>query len=350
MPREHQYTLAQLTQGLNVTIKGDPNVLIQGVCAIQESQAGFITFLTNPLYKKYLPVTQAAAVILSPEHADLCATNAIISADPYYTYAKIARYFSPKSTVAAGIHPTAVIGQDANLDPTATISAHCVIGQRVTIGANVILGPACVVGDDTHIGADTHIDAQVTIYARIQIGERVRIASGTVIGSDGFGFAKNQGVWHKIPQLGTVIIEDDVDIGANCAIDRGAIENTVIERGVKLDNHIQIGHNAHIGAHTIMAGCVGVAGSAVIGKHCLIGGGTGIGGHITIPDNVAVTGMTAVTKSITQPGVYSSGVGGLVTNQEWRKNSARVQRLEKLMDRVKVLEIALAALIERTPQ
>ncbi len=187
----------------------------------------------------------------------------------------------------------------------------------------------------------------MTLYHKIQIGKRVLIASGTVIGGDGFGIAKHKGVWHKVPQLGRVVIGDDVEIGANCTIDRGAVEDTVLEKGVKLDNLIQIGHNVRIGEYSALAGCVGVSGSTVIGKNCLVGGGAGFAGHLTIADNVMITGMTAVTKSIRVPGIYSSGVGGLVTNIEWRKNSARLHRLDLLVSRVKSLEATLAALTER---
>jgi UDP-3-O-[3-hydroxymyristoyl] glucosamine N-acyltransferase len=213
-----------------------------------------------------------------------------------------------------------------------------VIGEGVKIAANVIIAPGCVIGDDTEIDVGTCLDANVTLYHQIIVGKHVVISSGCVIGSDGFGIAKHKGEWHKVPQLGRVVIGDYVEIGSNCSIDRGAIDDTVIEKGVKLDNLIQIGHNVRIGENTAIAGCVGIAGSAVIGKNCLIGGCAGINGHITIADNVVITGMTVVSKSIREPGIYSSGVGGLVTNLEWRKNSARLHRLDQLTKRVKNLE------------
>ena len=200
-------------------------------------------------------------------------------------------------------------------------------------------------GDYSEIDTGSRLDANVTLYHHIVMGKRVYIASGTVIGSDGFGIAKEKGQWHKVPQLGRVIIKDDVEIGSNCSIDRGAIEDTIIENGVKLDNLIQVGHNVQIGENTAVAGCVGIAGSAVIGKNCLIGGGAGVNGHITIADNVVITGFTATTKSIREPGIYSSGVGGLVTNLEWRKNSARLHRLDQLIQRVKDLESSLESLL-----
>ncbi len=341
---KRQYTLAELTQGLDVSIRGDANCLIEGVCTLQKAQTGRIAFLSNPLYKKYLSNTQASAVILLSDEAQACSVNALISRDPYFTYSQIASFFDDKPKATAGIHSTAVIGQHCQIDPTASIGANCVIGDNVTLSAGVVLGPGCIIGEYSTIGEASCLHANVTLYHKIQVGKRVIIASGTVIGSDGFGIAKHQGVWHKVPQLGRVIIGDDVEIGSNCTIDRGAIEDTMLEKGVKLDNLIQIGHNVQIGEYSALAGCVGVSGSTVIGKNCLIGGGAGFAGHLTIADNVMVTGMTAVTKSIRTPGVYSSGVGGLVTNMEWRKNSARLRRLDQLVERVKSLETALTEL------
>jgi UDP-3-O-[3-hydroxymyristoyl] glucosamine N-acyltransferase len=339
--KKSQYKLSELINGLDVTIKGDPDCLISGISPIQQSQPGHITFLTNSLYRKHLATTQASAVILTENDAEACAVNAIISRNPYFTYAKIAGYFADQSEVVTGIHPTVVVGNDSQIDSSAVINANCVIGSHVKIAANVVIGPGCIIADHVEIDESTILDARVTLYSKVKIGKRSRIASGAVIGSDGFGFANQKGVWHKVPQLGSVIIGDDVDIGANTTIDRGAIENTVIEDGVKLDNLIQVGHNVHIGANTIIAGCVAIAGSTVIGKNCMVGGATCFAGHISIGDNVMITGMTAVTKSIHEPGIYSSGIVGAVPNHEFRKNNARFHRLENLMQRVKDLEAAL---------
>lgn len=345
LQRKEHYTLAELANSLSndceVQIQGDPNCKVSGVCTIQDALPGHVTFLVNPLYKKYLASTKAAAVILTAEYKEICPVNALITSNPYYAYARIAALFNPKSIPLQGIHATAVIGKDCNIDPTASIAANCAIADGVKIGARVVVGPGCVIGEHTEIGENSRLDGNVTIYDRIKIGQRVQIASGVVIGSDGFGIAKHKGAWHKVPQIGRVIIGDDVDIGANTTIDRGAIEDTLIGKGVKLDNLIQVGHNVQIGENTAIAGCVGICGSAIIGKNCLIGGGVGIGGHITIADNTVITGMTAVTKSIREAGVYSSGAGGLMTNLEWRKNSARLNRLDQLMQRVKTLELAL---------
>lgn len=342
-----QYRLSELIVGLDVTIQGDPNCLISGVCTINQGKPGHITFLMNPLYKKYLPDTLAAAVILLQEDAKECPVNALICRDPYYTYAKIAAFFDDKPRQAPGIHPTAVIGNHCQIHPTASVGANCIINDYVSLAADVVIEPGCVIGAFSTLDEKSHLQANVTLYHKIKIGKRVVIGSGTVIGSDGFGIAKNKGVWHKVPQLGAVHIEDDVEIGANCAIDRGAIGDTVIERGVKLDNLIQVGHNVRIGEDTAIAANVGISGSTTIGKNCLIGGAAGFAGHLTIADNVAVTGGAAITRSIHAAGIYSSGVGGVVTNLEWRKNSARVNRLDHLVERVKILENTLKEITER---
>lgn len=342
-----KYTLSQLAQGLEVTIKGNPDCLIEGVCTIQEGKSGHLAFLMNPLYKKYLSVTKASAVILTAEDSEECDTNALIARDPYYIYTRMATFFDDRPKPPIGIHSTAVIGQNCTIHPTASIDKNCVINDNVCIEANAIIGAGCVVGEFSEIGEGSRLDANVTLYHKIKIGKYVIIASGTVIGSDGFGIAKHKGVWHKVPQLGCVIIEDHVEIGSNCSIDRGAIEDTVIEQGAKLDNLIQVGHNVRIGQNTAIAGCVGIAGSTKIGNNCLVGGQSGFAGHITIADDVVITGGTEVTKSIPKSGIYSSGLGGLVTNLERRKNTARFHRLETLYSRVKELEQVLAELTER---
>jgi UDP-3-O-[3-hydroxymyristoyl] glucosamine N-acyltransferase len=342
-----KFSLAQLTEGLDVNIIGDAECLIQGVTTIQQAKPGRIAFLMNPLYKKYLATTQAAAVILSESDAVDCPVNAVISRDPYYTYAQMAAYFEFKPAVTAGIHPTVVTGKNCQLHPSVSIGAHCTLGDNVVLKENVVIFPHCTIGDNCHISEGTRLDANVVLYHHVTLGSGVTIASGTVIGSEGFGLAKHKGRWHKVPQLGRVVIGDDVEIGANCAIDRGAIEDTIIEKGARLDNLVQVGHNVRIGEYTAVAGCVGIAGSATIGKNCLLGGASGLAGHITLADDVMVTGMTAVSKSIPVAGIYSSGVGGVVNNLEWRKNSARVQRIGQLVDRVKRLESLLEALTER---
>lgn len=343
-----QYKLADLINGLEVTVKGDPNCVISGVCPIQQSQPGYITFLNNPHYRKHLSTTQASAVILSAEDAEKCpeTVNAVISRNPYFTYSKIAAFFDHPATTSIGVHPTAVIDETAEIHPTASIGPYCVIGRGVKIAAHVVIHANCSIGDFSEIDEATQLDPQVKLYHHVKIGKRGRISSGVVIGGEGFGFANQKGVWHKVPQLGSVIIGDDVDIGANTTIDRGAIENTIIGNGVKLDNLIQIGHNVQIGDNTIIAGCAGIAGSTTIGKNCMIGGAACITGHITICDNTVITGMTGVSKSIKEPDMYASGVVGAVPYQEFARNNARFYRLENLMERVKTLETALKELTD----
>jgi len=261
-----------------------------------------------------------------------------VTQDPYYIWSKIAAAFLTRSLPKHGLHSSVITGENCIIDVSASVGAHCVIGDAVKLGANVVIAPGCVIGDRCEIGAGTHLLANVTVYHDVHIGERVIIASGTVIGSDGFGNARHGGRWHKIPQLGGVVIGNDVEIGANCAIDRGAIEDTVIGTGVRIDNLVQVAHNVRIGEHTAIAGCVGIAGSAEIGSHCMIGGQVGFAGHVKIADRVMIMGGTEVSKSIREPGVYASGIGGVVKNAIRRRNSAHVQRLEKLVQRIKILE------------
>lgn len=342
------YTLAELTNGLNVRLQGNPDCIIYRIKPINIAQPGELTFLTNSTYRKYLTTTQASAIILNEKDVTEWQGNAVISSNPYFTYAKIAEFFAPKILNDQGIHSTAVIGNHCQIESTARISAHCVIGNHVHIGAHVDIGSGCVIGDGVHIGSNTTLAANVTIYQEVIIGQRCIISSGAVIGSDGFGFANDSGIWHAVPQLGKVVLGDDVAIGANTTIDRGALEDTLLENGVKLDNLIQVGHNVRIGENTIIAGCVAIAGSTNIGKNCMIGGGSCFAGHITICDQVIITGMTAVTKSITVSGMYSSGIVGAVPNLEFRKNNARFHRLENLMTRVKQLELNLKTIDLKT--
>lgn len=344
-----RYKISELIRDLEVTVKGNLDCEITSVSILQDATPGHISFLTNPLYRKFLAETKASAVILSANEAlEEASFTQVITQNPHYIYAKIAEYFAEAPIEAAGVHASAVIGKDCQIDPSASVGSNCVIGDQVKIGAHAIIGAGSVIGAGVEIANDVFLAANVTLYYNVKIGERTRIASGAVIGSDGFGFANQQGAWHTVPQLGTVIIGKQVDIGANTTIDRGAIGDTIIEDGVKLDNLIQVGHNVRIGAHSIVAGCVAIAGSTVIGKHCMIGGASCFAGHITIADKVMITGMTAVTKSITEPGLYSSGIVGAVPNQEFRKNNARFHRLENLMQRVKNLESALKEFKERS--
>jgi UDP-3-O-[3-hydroxymyristoyl] glucosamine N-acyltransferase len=341
------YTIAQLAALTGATVVGSDDIIISEVGTINDALPHQVTFLANPLYRKYLPSTKAGVVVLTAADAEECPTNALISPNPYATYARIAQLLYPMDiNISEGIHPTAIISETAKIAENVTIGAHAVIGDNVVIENDVVIGASCSVGVDCFIGAHSLLYPNVTLYSDVRLGQRTVIHSGTVIGSDGFGFANDKGRWIKVPQVGGVVIGDEVEIGANTTIDRGALGDTVIEDNVKIDNQVQIGHNAMIGAHTVIAGCVGISGSAKIGRYCMIGGGTGVAGHIEVCDKVVVTGMTMLTRSISQPGLYSSGTG-LDTNARWKKNAARFRNLDELAKRIQQLERALAAVNEK---
>lgn len=331
------YTLAEIAHHLGAECRGDGHCLISGIASLQTAQAGQITFLDKSSYRRYLSDTQASAVILSADNAGFCKVNALITPNPYLAYAKTAALFIKPHSISPGIHPTAIIGSHCEIDPTASIGPYCVIAENTHIAAHTIIGAHCNIGSRVQIGANSHLWPRVTLYSDVQLKQRVIIHSGAVIGSDGFGNAQDQGQWHKVPHLGGVLIGNDVEIGANTTIDRGALGNTIIGNGVKLDNQIQIAHNVEIGDHTAIAGCVGIAGSAVIGKYCMIGGGTGITGHIEITDRVLITGMSQVMKSIKTPGIYSSGTG-MMKNADWHKSVVRFRHLDELATRIHHLE------------
>ncbi|GAB4393000.1 MAG: UDP-3-O-(3-hydroxymyristoyl)glucosamine N-acyltransferase [Gammaproteobacteria bacterium] len=336
-----QYTLKQIAQAIDCEYRGDAECVITNIGALQSARPGEIAFLDNPRYRKYLANTQASTVIIKPEFAQECQTNAIISANPYLTYCQVAELFYVQPKVKPGIHPTAIVAESAEIAESVSIGPYCVIGERTKIAQNTVLQASCIIGDDCTIAADSWLYPRVTCYANVRIGERVILHSGVVLGSDGFGNVKTQGAWRKIPQLGGVVIGSDVEIGANTTIDCGAIGDTVIEEGVKLDNLIQIGHNVRIGAHSAMAGAAGIAGSTTVGKDCMIGGGVCINGHITITDNVVITGMSGVSKSITESGFYSGGLAAQ-TSREWNKNAVRFRQLEQMAKRIQALEKLVA--------
>jgi UDP-3-O-[3-hydroxymyristoyl] glucosamine N-acyltransferase len=322
--------------------QGDPDCRIVAVATLQHAHAGDISFLANPGYKKYLQTTQASAVILRQEDAADCPAGVIVSSNPYASYARAAALIVPAARPASGVHPTAALEEGCEVDATAWIGPHCIIEAGAVIHAGVQLAGGCFIGTGSVIGADSKLSANVVICHEVSIGERVNILPGAVIGSDGFGLANEGGRWLNVPQLGSVRVGNDAEIGANTTIDRGALDDTVLEEGVRLDNQIQVAHNVHIGAHTAIAGCVGISGSARIGKYCMIGGGAGIVGHLEIADRVIITGMTMVTKSISKAGVYSSGVPAQ-ENDAWNKTCARMRQLDKLARKVHALERALAA-------
>lgn len=330
-------TLGELAARTGAELHGDAALPVAGVCTLQDGRPDCISFLANPRYRRYLCDTRAGAVILAAGDLEGCPVPALVSANPYATYARAAALLTPAETAAPGVHPTAVVGDDCRIDPTASVGPLCVIGAGVEIGAGVVIGPGCVLEHDVVVGADTRLVASVTLCRGVKIGRGCLFHPGVVVGSDGFGIAKDAGRWIKVPQLGSVRIGDDVEIGANTTVDRGALEDTVIADGVKLDNQIQIAHNVQIGAHTAIAGCVGISGSARIGAHCMLGGGVGVVGHLEIADHTVVTGMSMVTKSITEPGVYSSGLA-VLPGEQWNRIVARLRRLDDMARRLQALE------------
>jgi len=323
------YKLSEIAKLIGAELQGDPNAVISNVNTLSNASPDELTFLENPRYHKYLSNTQAAAVILTQKDLADCKTNALITSNPYLAYAKAAKLFERLPKATSGIHATAIIGDNCKIDATASIGPYSVIADNVTINANVTIGAHCLVSARSVIGANTQLLNKVTLHHDVHIGEHVIIHSGAVIGSDGFGNANEHGKWIKVPQLGGVRIGNDVEVGANTTIDRGAIGDTILEEGVRLDNQIQIAHNVRIGAHTAIAACTGIAGSTKIGRYCLIGGGVGISGHIEITDKVMITGMSAITNSIKQSGVYSSTMSAL-PQREWWKTLAYLHKIGEL--------------------
>jgi UDP-3-O-[3-hydroxymyristoyl] glucosamine N-acyltransferase len=334
---EHSFSLTELSQHLGAEIKGNADCRIFGIASLDKAQTGQISFLYNPSYKKYLPETAASAVIVSPQDVLDCQTNLLIMANPYLGYAKTAQLFMPQLQKPMGVHPSACVGDACEIAASASIGPNCVIGNQVKIGEGTVIGAGTVIGDQSVIGANCILWANVTLYHNVRIGDRVIIQSSAVIGSDGFGFAPDNGKWYKIPQLGGVLIGNDVEIGSNTSIDRGALGDTIIEDGVKLDNLIQIAHNVRICAHAIIAACTAIAGSTTIGKHCMIGGACSIAGHITLVDGVILTACTGVSNSVKKPGIYSSGLP-LQDNRQWRRNVVRFQQLDDIAKRLRKLE------------
>ncbi|WP_266169390.1 UDP-3-O-(3-hydroxymyristoyl)glucosamine N-acyltransferase [Dyella subtropica] len=337
-----QYTVADLAERFGLAFKGDGARVIDGVGTLAGAGSSQLSFLSNSKYSAQLANSHAGVVVLREENLGDCPTSALLANDPYVTYAKIAALFERVAASPIGIHATAVIAPSASVSPTASIGPGCVVEEDAVIEDGAILGPHCIVGAGCVVGAQSRLVARVTLVIRVTLGKRVIVHPGAVIGSDGFGLAfdrsaSNQGSWIKLPQLGGVRIGDDCEIGANTTIDRGALDDTVLEEDVRLDNQIQIAHNVHIGAHTAMAGCAAVAGSAKIGRYCMIGGNAGVLGHLELADRVTITAKSLVTHSIREPGEYSSGVP-LQDNRQWRRNAARFKHLDEYVRRLSALE------------
>lgn len=337
------FQLSEIAARLGGRVLGDASVRIAQIATLDSAQPDQISFLTNSKYRAQLAETKAGALILSEADADATELPRIISDNPYAYFAKVSAMLNPLPEVRPGIHPSAVIGAGAQVDATASVAATAVIGEGAKIGAHSVIGEGCSIGENVVIGSHARLYPRVVIYHDCVIGDNLIAHSGVVIGGDGFGIAMDNGHWVKIPQIGRVVIGNDVEIGANTTIDRGALSDTVIEEGVKLDNQIQIAHNVRIGAHTAIAGCVGIAGSATIGKYCRIGGSAGILGHLQIADNVEIASFTLVGKSIREAGSYA-GIFPFAKAEDWRKNSVHLRHLDELAGRIKALEKQLKVL------
>jgi UDP-3-O-[3-hydroxymyristoyl] glucosamine N-acyltransferase len=333
-------TLGQLAAEFGCELDGDPTIVVNRVGTLASAAPDAVTFLANSLYRGQLAATRAAAVIVAPRDRAACPVASLVHPEPYLTYARIAALLHPPAAAVAGVHSSAVVAASARVAPSAQIDAHAVVGSDCTIEDDAVVGAGTVLGDNVHVGRGTRLGPRVTLLDRVRIGARCIVHPGAVIGADGFGFAPERGTWHKIPQVGGVVIGDDVEIGANTTIDRGAIEDTVIEDGVKLDNLVQIAHNVRLGAHTIMAAMSGVAGSTKVGKRCMIGGGAVMINSLTICDDVMFTFRSIVTRSVDVPGTYSGHLPAEEAGQ-WRKNAARFRKLDALADRLIRAERAL---------
>lgn len=337
--------LDQIVARLGGEIVGAADTAISRIDTLEHAGPGDLAFLANPKYRHQLATTRASAVIMAPPVADGPAA-AILTAQPYLYYARVAQWLNPLPAPEPGVHATAVV--EGEVAATASIGPNVWIGCGARIGSDVVIAANCSIGAGVEIGADSRLAANVAIYSGVRLGQRCLVHSGVVIGADGFGFAREaEGAWVKIPQAGRVLIGDDVEIGAGTTIDRGALGDTVIGDGVKLDNQIQVGHNVQIGAHTAMAGCVGIAGSAVIGARCTVGGGAVILGHLSIADDVDIAAGTLVAKSIRNAGTYSGAIPFL-EHGDWLRNFSRLRHLDAMADRIRALEQRLAALEKKS--
>ena len=327
--------LSDIAAHLGGDVLGDGQTEIRRVATLASAGTGDIAFLSNRKYRNQLQMTRAAAVIVAPAFADDFAGPRIVTGDPYAYYARVAGLLNPDRTGFSGVHPSVASGSP--LPASAAVGPHVSIGRGVVLGEDVVIHPGCVIGDDVSIGDGSHLYPNVTIYHGGRIGRRAILHSGAVIGADGFGFAPEGRQWIKIPQVGGVTIGDDVEIGANTTVDRGALDDTVIGDGCKIDNLVQVAHNCNIGPHSVLAGCTGIAGSVTLGEHCIVGGAGMISGHVTLASGTTISGGSLVMKSIARPGLYTS-VFPLDTHDEWVRNAAHIRRLSRLAERVSNIE------------
>lgn len=330
-------SLGALATQFGCELIGDPDTVVDGVASLSGATSDSLSFLSNPALKGQLSVTKAAAVIMRPADAESSPVAAILHDDPYACYARMAAVVCPAPSCEPGIHPSAVVDPSATVDASAHLGPHVVVGERSEIGANVFVGAGTVIGPDCSIGEDCRLSANVTLARNVVIGARGLFHPGVVLGADGFGNAMTPDGWLKVPQLGGVRIGDDVEIGANSTVDCGALDHTVIEDGVRIDNLCMIAHNVRIGAHTALAAMVGIAGSTAIGKRCLFAGKAGAVGHIVVCDDVTVAARTFLSKDVTEPGTYAASFPAQEA-KSWAKQLARFRRLGALNDRVRKLE------------
>ena len=330
-------TLGELAVRYGLELSGDPGLKVQSVASLANAAAGQLSFCTGSKYRKQLAGTRATAVVLAREMLPDCPVAGLVSPHPYAAYARIADGLHPRPALIAGVAPGASIAASARVAKSAWVGPNAVIEAGATIGERCSIGPNCVVGEGARIGDDCDLQSGVTIGQRVTTGARCVFKPGAVVGSDGFGFAPTPDGYVKVPHFGSVRIGNDVEVGANTTIDRGTIEDTIIDDGVKLDNQVQVGHNCRIGAHTVIAGCAGISGSTIIGRRCMIGGAVGIVGHLEIGDEVVVTGYSMVTHSLPGPGTYASGMPA-IQSIDWRRTVARLRRLDALERRIARLE------------
>jgi UDP-3-O-[3-hydroxymyristoyl] glucosamine N-acyltransferase len=336
------FRLAEIAEHLGAEVLGPADTVVSRMATLASAGPGDLSFFSHARYRAQLAATRASAVIVGRAERDATGLPRVVCEDAYACYAKAAQMLHPSEAQAPGVHPSALVEPGAQVHASASIGARCHVGSGALVGERVVIGPGCVIGTGVRIGEGSRIHALVSIYEGCVLGKRAIVHSGAVIGADGFGMAREGEGWRKIPQLGKVIIGDDVEIGANTTIDRGALDDTVIEDGVKLDNLIQIGHNVRIGAHSAFAGCAGVAGSSRIGRRCTVGGGAVILGHLELCDDVHIAAASVVTRSISEPGEYA-GLYPLQQKPEWARNAVLLRNLERLQQRVESLERSLGS-------
>jgi UDP-3-O-[3-hydroxymyristoyl] glucosamine N-acyltransferase len=323
-------TLGELAVRFGCELRGDPDAVVDSVASLAQAGPRAVAFLANPKYVSQLADSRAGAIILDAKSAASSPVASLVVDNPHATFARVAAVLHPEPPLSPGAHPSAVVATDAVIDSTSEIAAHATIGSGARIGARCFIGPGCVIERGAVIGDDSRLIARVYIGERVMFGKRCIVQPGAVIGSE-------QGAWVKVPQLGSVEVGDDVEIGSNTTIDRGALENTVIEEGVKLDNLIMIAHNCRIGAHSALAATVAIAGSTTLGKRCILGGKVGITGHVTLTDDVVVLGTSFISHSIDKPGVYSSALPSEEA-AAWRRIVGRIKRLDAMAKRLRNVE------------